>query len=42
MLGNAARQKQFLQSFSDRGLEVISLNANGNPCTRPIRHRARG
>ena len=31
MLGNAARQKQFLQSFSDRGLEVISLNANGNP-----------
>ena len=31
MLGNAAKQKAFLQAFSDRGLEVISLNANGNP-----------
>jgi sugar phosphate isomerase/epimerase len=31
MLGNAARQKAFLKAFSDRGLEVISLNANGNP-----------
>ncbi|MBV1701966.1 MAG: sugar phosphate isomerase/epimerase [Hyphomicrobiales bacterium] len=31
MLGNAAKQKAFLQSFTERGLEVISLNANGNP-----------
>ncbi len=31
MLGNTAKQKDFLQAFSDRGLEVISLNANGNP-----------
>lgn len=31
MLGNAAKQKAFLQAFADRGIEVISLNANGNP-----------
>ena len=31
MLGNAPAQKSFLKAFSDRGLEVISLNANGNP-----------
>lgn len=31
MLGNAVAQKDFLKGFSDRGLEVISLNANGNP-----------
>lgn len=31
MLGNSARQKTFQQQFADRGLEVISLNANGNP-----------
>ena len=31
MLGNAAKQKAFLKAFADRGLEVISLNANGNP-----------
>ena len=31
MLGNTPKQKAFLQAFSDRGLEVISLNANGNP-----------
>lgn len=31
MLGNKAAQKSFLKAFSDRGLEVISLNANGNP-----------
>jgi sugar phosphate isomerase/epimerase len=31
MLGNAAKQKAFLNAFVDRGLEVISLNANGNP-----------
>lgn len=31
MLGNKAAQKDFLNGFSDRGLEVISLNANGNP-----------
>lgn len=31
MLGNVAKQKAFLKSFADRGLEVISLNANGNP-----------
>ncbi|MEZ5824820.1 MAG: sugar phosphate isomerase/epimerase [Geminicoccaceae bacterium] len=31
MLGNAAAQKAFLAAFADRGLEVISLNANGNP-----------
>lgn len=31
MLGNKAAQSDFLNRFSDRGLEVISLNANGNP-----------
>ena len=31
MLGNPTGQKAFLKAFSDRGLEVISLNANGNP-----------
>lgn len=31
MLGNRAAQSDFLNRFSDRGLEVISLNANGNP-----------
>jgi sugar phosphate isomerase/epimerase len=31
MLGNKAAQQRFLQAFADRGLEVISLNANGNP-----------
>ena len=31
MLGNKARQEAFLQAFADRGLAVISLNANGNP-----------
>ena len=31
MVGNMAAHKDFLRGFSDRGLEVISLNANGNP-----------
>jgi sugar phosphate isomerase/epimerase len=31
MLGNAGKQKAFLAAFADRGLEVIALNANGNP-----------
>ncbi|MGK6316648.1 sugar phosphate isomerase/epimerase family protein [Neorhizobium sp. DT-125] len=31
MLGNRDAQKAFLDGFADRGLEVISLNANGNP-----------
>ncbi|MCF6317092.1 MAG: sugar phosphate isomerase/epimerase [Marinosulfonomonas sp.] len=31
MLGNPAKQRQFKAAFSDRGLEIISLNANGNP-----------
>ncbi len=31
MLGNAARQKAFRQQFDGLGLEIISLNANGNP-----------
>lgn len=31
MLGNAGAQKAFRQAFDDRGLEIISLNANGNP-----------
>lgn len=31
MLGNKAAQKDFLSAFADRGLDVISLNANGNP-----------
>lgn len=31
MLGNAAAQKAFKAEFADRGLEIISLNANGNP-----------
>ncbi|MFD2054301.1 sugar phosphate isomerase/epimerase family protein [Mesorhizobium calcicola] len=30
MLGNKAAQRDFLKAFSDRGLQVISLNANGN------------
>lgn len=31
MKNNGKKQKGFLQAFSDKGLEVISLNANGNP-----------
>ena len=31
MLGNKARQVEFKAAFADRGLEIISLNANGNP-----------
>lgn len=31
MLGNAAKQKAFKAEFEGRGLEIISLNANGNP-----------
>lgn len=31
MLGNAAKQKAFKAAFVDRGLDIISLNANGNP-----------
>ncbi len=31
MLGNAAAQKAFQAEFDRRGLEIIALNANGNP-----------
>jgi sugar phosphate isomerase/epimerase len=31
MKSSADARKAFLKAFSDRGLEVISLNANGNP-----------
>ncbi|MGA1181281.1 MAG: sugar phosphate isomerase/epimerase family protein, partial [Marivivens sp.] len=31
MLGNAKAQAVFKAAFADRGLEIISLNANGNP-----------
>lgn len=31
MLGNKAAQKAFMAEFESRGLEIISLNANGNP-----------
>ena len=31
MLGNGVKQKAFLKAFADRGLDVISLNANVNP-----------
>ena len=31
LLGNPAAQKAFRQAFVDRGLDIISLNANGNP-----------
>lgn len=31
MRSNAEARKAFLKAFADRGLEVISLNANGNP-----------
>lgn len=31
MLGNVAKQRAFQSQFADRGLEIISLNANGNP-----------
>ncbi len=31
MLGNAAAQKAFQAEFDNRGLEIIALNANGNP-----------
>jgi len=31
MLGNTAKQKAFKAEFDGRGLEIISLNANGNP-----------
>ena len=31
LLGNKAAQKAFQAEFEERGLEIISLNANGNP-----------
>jgi sugar phosphate isomerase/epimerase len=31
MKGSAAKRGAFLAAFADRGLEVITLNANGNP-----------
>lgn len=31
MLGNSGAQKDFAAKFVDKGLEIISLNANGNP-----------
>ena len=31
MKASAQARKSFQKSFSDRGLEIISLNANGNP-----------
>lgn len=31
MKGSKQKQDDFLKAFSDKGLEVISLNANGNP-----------
>ena len=31
MLGNKAAQRSFLKALQERGLEIISLNANGNP-----------
>lgn len=31
MLGNPRAQREFRAQFEDRGLEIISLNANGNP-----------
>lgn len=31
LLGSASAQKAYLQKFKQRGLEIISLNANGNP-----------
>ncbi|WP_159592508.1 sugar phosphate isomerase/epimerase family protein [Chelativorans xinjiangense] len=31
MKSSAGERKAFLKAFADRGLEVISLNANGNP-----------
>jgi sugar phosphate isomerase/epimerase len=31
MLGNKPAQTAYKQAFADRGLELISLNANGNP-----------
>jgi len=31
LLGQSAAQRAYLQKFSDRGLSIASLNANGNP-----------
>nr|WP_246683219.1 sugar phosphate isomerase/epimerase [Mesorhizobium sp. B2-8-3] len=31
MLGNRDAQRRFMGAFEERGLEIISLNANGNP-----------
>ncbi len=31
MLGNSIQQNRYKASFDDRGLDIISLNANGNP-----------
>ncbi len=31
MLGSSEKQKAFKKAFNDRGLEIICLNANGNP-----------
>jgi len=37
MVSNAKARKEFMRAFEDRGLEVISLNANGNPL-HPTQH----
>ena len=31
MAASASRRAEFMKAFSDRGLEIIGLNANGNP-----------
>ncbi|WGV18252.1 sugar phosphate isomerase/epimerase family protein [Fuscovulum ytuae] len=42
MLGNTAKQKAFLSAFAERGLEVISMNANGNPLHPTDRAQGQG
>mgnify|MGYP001139033974 CR=1 FL=1 len=42
MLGNADKQAEFKQAIADRGLEVISLNANGNPLHPTDRAQGQG
>ena len=42
MLGNARVQKSFRSEFEDRGLEILALNANGNPLHPGDPTQARG
>lgn len=42
MLADAGARRAYQKAFSDRGLEIISLNANGNPLHPTAPHQAEG